>query len=102
MKITNITIRWHNLLRMQQHIQSLTECDVLFSVQDVFVASYLPGTLQICKEKVLKVLTVFLYTYPERDGDVSTGFIEDVPYNTCSPLTKRYKLKTSNTFAFSF
>ena len=36
------------------------------------------GTLQIYEENVLKVVTVFLYTYPERDGDVSTNFIEDV------------------------
>ena len=36
------------------------------------------GTLQICKENVLKIVTVFLYTYPERDGDVSTNTIEDV------------------------
>ena len=46
-------------------------CNVLFSVQDVSVASYLPRTLQICKENVLKVVTVFLFSYPERDGDVS-------------------------------
>ena len=34
--------------------------------------------MQIYEENVLKVVTVFLYTYPERDGDVSTNFIEDV------------------------
>ena len=34
--------------------------------------------MQICKENILKVATVFLYTNPERDGDVSTNTIEDV------------------------
>ena len=36
------------------------------------------GTLQNCKENVLKVVAVFLYTYPEHDGDVSTNTVEDV------------------------
>ena len=34
------------------------------------------GTLQIYEENVLKVVTAFLYTYPEREGDVSTNTIE--------------------------
>ena len=55
-----------------------------FRVQDVLVPLYqiraenCSGILQISKENVLKDVIVFQYTYPERDGNVSTYSMEDV------------------------
>ena len=53
------------------------------------------GTLQICKENVLKgvIIIVFRYTYPEHDGDVATYTIEDVSIERVFAIPKALQIE---------